>query len=65
MLVTTRVGTRDLCEVGVLLDVGSKGVGPIDGAGGLIPVSLHIITIFILLVVSTDLCFWYSSQVAT
>ena len=29
--------TRDLCEVGVLLDVGSQSVWPIDGAGCLIP----------------------------
>ena len=39
-------GTRDLCEVGVLLDVGSQGVRPIDGAGCLIPgVFIHVITV--------------------
>ena len=37
-------GTRDLCEVGVLLNVGTESVGSIDGAGCLIPVSVHVIT---------------------
>ena len=56
-------GSRDLCEVGVLLNVGTESVGSIDGAGCLIPVSVHVITVSC--VVGTDLCFWYSSQVET